>query len=158
MNNYFEIIKILISAITPFVALYTAIKVVDRKEAIKTKRKNISFCLDFIFLYNKTLESHSLFGYTKFVEYYISNLENIPYFVQEDFINLMDFYNENRLVLNVSHAKYCNEFTNGEFNPELYDKASEEYNDIEHKFYERIHNIYKKIEKYRKETIEKLNY
>lgn len=158
MNNYFEIIKILISAITPFVALYTAIKVVDRKEAIKTKRKNISFCLDFIFFYNKTLESGTISDYTNFVEYYISNLENIPYFVQEDFISLMNFYNENYLILNYSHSKYCNESTNREYNPELYDKASKEYNDITHKFDERIYNIYKKIDKYRKKTVEKLNY
>lgn len=158
MNNYFEIIKILISAITPFVALYTAIKVVDRKEAIKTKRKNISFCLDFVFLYSKMLESGSISAYSSFVEYYISNLENIPYFIQEDFISLMNYYNENSHVINCSHSKYCKESTNGEFNPELYDKASKEYNDIIHKFDERIHNIYKKIEKYRKKTIEKLNY
>lgn len=158
MNNYFEIIKILISAITPFVALYTAIKVVDRKEAIKTKRKNVSFCLDFIFLYSKMIESGSISAYTSFVEYYISNLENIPYFIQEDFISLMNYYNENSHVLNCSHSKYCNESTNREYNPELYDKASKEYNDITHKFDERIHNIYKKIEKYRKKTVEKLNY
>lgn len=164
-NIYLEIIKILISAITPFIALYTALKVVDRKEQINKNKNDFAYCVDIIYFHQEILHHNLDYKKSKFFDYLVKDLTKIPYFIQDDIIKLKLYYYSNEIILTESYQSYYNEFIHELECKEKYPKKTKEeihhlelenYERINKKFNEKINNIVNKIYAKRKRIAKKL--
>lgn len=157
VNTILEVIKILISAITPFVALYTALKVVDRRDYNENRRKTYEYCVDIIEASLLSELTHLNNIQSGFYKYLTDDLKKIPYFIQNDILELKLYFHSNEMVLTNSYAGYMKKYQHeAECHDKYPEKSSIDIYNLETNNYDKIHEEFnKKIEKIIKKITEK---
>lgn len=151
--NVEHVITVFATIISVIGAYFTAIKVVNKTAEKEMIKDDLKFCIKFIYDYRKIKQNGGgHLDFYRFINRYIELLSYIPGFIQEDFIELLLFLEENQLVLENTNSSYATQAKfdwQNEADAEFYyENARREHNVIVDQFINKVDNIYKKIYKY----------